>query len=339
MEQTLPVNTKVLTPEGFKSVKELKVGDTVLDQYEKEVHILNTCDVSEYCITLKSQGDNITKVAESTTFVMSKAGGGMRGAGVTSAKDLVQYYDKQPPKVRPRWPLIDLKPAPEPELDNNIEIIDPYTLGFLLGDGSFRTKGATTPYTTVDDFITDKLKNKGHTITRWKDQKGQITFNIKYIHKPITELGLKGTCSESKFIPKLPYNFKDRYELLQGMMDADGCVNTDSSIEITLKSEKMIDTIKDWVERLGGTATKKGKKGVCKAYNFEGHYWRLYIRHPDASVLFSLPRKVERTKIKPLRNRILDYELSEDKEDCKSLIVDGNSLVIENYLICKDTYE
>ena len=339
MEQTLPTGTKVLTPSGFKRVKDLKAGDKVLDQYENEILILDSHDTKDYCVTLKSQGDNFTKVAESTTFVMSKAGSGMKGAKVTTTKELAHYYDKQPTKLRPRWPLIDLKPAPLPEINNHVDIIDPYTLGFLLGDGSFRTKGATTPYTTVDNFITDKLKNKGHTITRWKDQKGQITFNIKYIHKPIIELGLKGTCSESKFIPDLPYNFKDRYDLLQGMMDADGCVNVDSSVEITLKSEKMIDTIKDWVERLGGTATKNGKKGVCKAYDFEGDYWRLYIRHPDASALFSLPRKVERTKIKPLRNRILDYNFSQEKEECKLLVIGGNSLVIENYLICKDIYE
>lgn len=339
MEQVLPISTKVLTPEGFVEVRYLKEGDTVLDQYENPVQVTSTKDVKDICVILKSQGDNLTKLAESSTFLMSKAGAGMRGAKIVVVKELLEYYDKQPCKLRPRWPLIDLKPAPDPEVFNKVSSIDPYTLGFLLGDGSFRTKGATTPYTTVDNFITDKLKDKGHTITRWKDQKGQITFNIKHIHKEIINLGLKGTCSESKFIPDLDYNFKDMYDLLQGVMDADGCVNIDSSIEITLKSEKMIDTIKDWVERLGGTATKKSKKGVCKAYNFEGYYWRLYIRHPDASCLFSLPRKVERTKIKPLRNRILGYEILPEQEECKHLSLSGNSLVIENYLICKDTYE
>ena len=330
----LPMNTRVLTTEGFIKVSEINTTHKLLDKFGNISSISKLQSTEQPLYNLTFQGDNEVQVFDTTKFFMSKAGAGMKGSSIISTEDMCNYHDKQPLKVRPRWVLIDLPVnykrfaiAESSELT-----IDPYTLGFLLGDGCFRTKGATTPYTTVDTFITEKLKDKGYTITDWNDSKGNITHNIKYIHKEIIQLGLKGTDSGTKFIPELDYTLSDKVNLIQGLMDADGCVNKDSSLELTLKSENMIDWVKGTVEYLGGTATKRVKIGKCKAYNFVGEYWRLYIRFPEASILFSLPRKVSRTKSKPLRNRLLSYNKDGVSKGVK-IFTTSDSIMLDNHIV------
>lgn len=340
MIQKLPDDTKVLTTDGFKLVRELNIEDFVLDKYERPFKILHLKDYNNTALKLKLQGDNEVMVFSDTTFFTSKAGDGMtRGrAKITDAELICNYFDLQLDKTRPRWPLIDLKPVPEYEDVSKIkDIIDPYTLGFLLGDGCFRG-GASATFCCGDKFIVDKIKSiHGDAVSDWKDGKGGITHNIKGLYRTINALGLQNTCSETKFIPELDYSLQDLVNLIQGMMDADGCVNKDTSIELTLKSEPMIDTIKSIIERLGGTATKKVKIGTCKEYDYEGLYLRLYIRHPDASILFSLPRKIERTKLKPLRNRVLDYSKHGTNVSGKVINTNACSLILDNYIICNNT--
>jgi hypothetical protein len=338
VEQKIPNSTKVLTSTGFKLMGDVNVSDIILDKYENEHIIISLEDYTGVVCELTFQGDNKCDVFGETTFMVSRAGAGMKGVKVYNTDWLCGYYDDQIGKKRPRWPLVDLKPTPIFNTNQSTinTVIDPYTLGFLLGDGCFRS-GSSTGFCTVDSFIVDKLTSvHGDNITRWKDNKGGITYNIKGLWKDIKRLGLMGTGSGDKFIPELDYSIADNVNLVQGLMDADGCVNKDSSIEITLKSESMIDTIKCLIERLGGTATKNLKIGKCKEYNFEGVYWRLYVRHPDASLLFSLPRKIDRTKIKPLRNRLLHYNKSDAMVDGKIIRTTASSMVLENYIICNN---
>lgn len=330
-------DTKVITVDGEKLVKDLTEKDTLFNGEGGEVSLngspVKGSDVTPYHLTF--QGNNTVTVSPTSIFHTSKAGSGLKGSKMFSTKELCEYHDKQFGKTRPRWGLVDLPNTYETlDMDTPSELdIDPYTLGFLLGDGCLRTKGGTTPFCTIDEHILTRLKDAGNTITKWKDNKGGITYNIKYIHKKLKVLGLKGTDSGTKFIPNLEYTLEDKVHLLQGLMDADGCVNKDSSIEVTLKSEEMIDWIKDTIEFLGGTATKNIKIGKCKDYNFEGEYWRLYVRHPEASILFSLPRKIERTKSKPLRNRLLSYEIGEVRSKEVHLSIDSDTILLNNSIV------
>lgn len=324
-------STKILTNNGFKKLTDITCEDLILDKDENNHTFIYESTVNTQTYNVTFQGDNNLNLSGNTLFYMSKAGSGLRGARTLRLEDILKYFDKQSEKQRPRWPLVDLKPIPCFDLNKETNLpLEPYTLGFLLGDGTFRAK-RSTPFCSTDTFIIEKIISKGFAVKSWKDSKGMITYNIPNIHGKIDSLGLKGTCSATKFFPELPYTIEDRIHLLQGMMDADGCVNTDSSIEITLKSESMINWVKDCIERLGGTATKKAKRGYCKAYNFEGDYWRLYVRHPEASILFSLPRKIERTKPKPLRNRIIAYS-NLGFDTCKIILSEAETIILDGYI-------
>lgn len=308
----LTENMNLLTEDGWVSVTDLVEGERV---YSKDYELLEVSSVVpsglQENFILGFQGGVSVDVCSESVWSVTRAGAGTGFEKTLTLEDLLSAYnyeDSKPKGTRRRWPLIPLCTNNKGRGLTELPIA-PYVLGFLLGDGCFRTR-SSTPFCTVDSEIIEKIESLGYKTNKWADQKGGITYNIKGLRSVVNSLGLDNTHSGNKFIPETYMNSstEDKLELLKGMMDADGCVNKDSSIEITLKSEVMIDQLKILMDSVGNTCTKKIKIGRCKAYNFEGTYYRLYVRSPNAAELFNLTRKVERTKIKKLRNRLLNHK-------------------------------
>ena len=112
--------------------------------------------------------------------------------------------------------------------------LDPYVLGSLLGDGGFTTDRIS--FATIDEKMVDNLNS------RLLDFNGAFIrndCNLQYLFKSndirenmlyrcIQSLGLQGTNSATKFIPKmyLTASVEDRKELVRGLVDTDGTVTS-----------------------------------------------------------------------------------------------------------------
>lgn len=153
-------------------------------------------------------------------------------------------------------------PAPLP--------IDPYALGLLLGDGSFR--GGTPRFTKPEPELHDALAHAlpGIRLAHLGDpSKGEVSLRSAGGPNPLTaalrDLELFGRASWEKHVPSLYLKAEpgDRLALLQGMADTDGWVQRNSigntACEIGTSSPQLARGLAEIAQSLGGTCTLRCK--------------------------------------------------------------------------------
>ncbi|HOA82233.1 MAG TPA: LAGLIDADG family homing endonuclease, partial [Defluviitaleaceae bacterium] len=184
---------------------------------------------------------------------------------------------------------------PEQELK-----IEPYTMGALLGDGSFRNNIFTNEDKDVLQWVNEGLLSIGASLKHIGRYDYQILTNHKHIFSDILkQYNLWQTNSETKFIPnEYKYNsINNRLLLLQGLIDTDGYCKG-SSYDLVLKSKQLILDCKEVCESLGLTATLSEKRAICnnsaEGKKDCGIVYRLHIK---TSKLFpKLHRSAKREK-------------------------------------------
>jgi hypothetical protein len=141
--------------------------------------------------------------------------------------------------------------------------LDPYLLGLLLGDGCI-TDSALASLTSEDEQIINYVKKSEYfsSVSNKENNKASAIL-FKTSLKPILkELGILGTYSNSKFIPK-EYLFaskEQRLELLRGLNDTDAY--SGNTIEYCTVSEQLAKDYQDLVRSLGMSCVcKKSKAG------------------------------------------------------------------------------
>lgn len=172
-------------------------------------------------------------------------------------------------------------------------LVDPYTLGFLLGDGylnpvttfSANVSLLDGPYYFSElEGLSSITKNKGiHT----------LYFNSE-IRDDIESLGLRGKLSGDKFVPDeyLLGSVEQRKALLAGLLDTDGTVEISKNKKVTKfssTSKALCQAVVELVQSLGGIASMsldtrdKYKSGFCGVVNIQTSF------NP-----FRLPRKKQK---------------------------------------------
>ncbi len=311
-----PVATPVLTPDGFRPIGSLTVGDLVIGsggkptpvigvypQGEKDIYRVTTQDGAS---TLAS-GDHLWAVA---TRDDRRRGKPLR---VLTTRDMIgnlraNHYHRY------ELPLHSAPVCfPHREMP-----MDPYALGLLLGDGCLT--GTTTPsFATGDPELAYELKrrlpgNEVRPVGGPNYHLSQLTSpwsTTALVENPLTgavrRLGLYGTRSTTKFVPELYlYNsLKVRLAVLQGLLDTDGNPVTQKDrtcrIQYTTVSSRLRDDVIFLVRSLGGIAYHRTRPAAGRTPGLaQGHpvYHRrdahiIDIRLPAGIEPFRLSRKRE----------------------------------------------
>ena len=196
--RSLRTDTPVLTPDGFRPIGSLIIGDLVIGsngeptavigvfpQGEKDIYRLTTQDGA---LTLCS-GDHLWAVA---TRDDRRRGKPLR---VLSAREMIGNLRAN------HYHRYELPLHSAPVCFPHQEVpMDPYVLGLLLGDGCLT--GSTTP---------SRVRSSGEVITIENPD-------------PARQLGLAGCRLETNFVPA-SYRFNSvdvRLGVLQGLLDSDG---------------------------------------------------------------------------------------------------------------------
>lgn len=141
--------------------------------------------------------------------------------------------------------------------------LDPYTLGILLGDGSFRdipTLTLSNPEIKDKLIFPDGLSMKVYDIRKGCIQYGISNDSKKYQINPLTtilkDLGLFNKLSVEKHIPQIYLNasINDRKNLLQGLIDTDGHQIGNQLIEYSTSSERLAKDVMYLLRSLGISA-------------------------------------------------------------------------------------
>jgi len=179
-------------------------------------------------------------------------------------------------------------------------MVNPWLLGFLIGDGCFR--GGYLTFTTADYEIVERVATclvapyrihheGGYTYSITKDLNGlNMPERGNYYVTMLTDLGLWGKKSEDKHLPSSILNADKltRLEVLRGLMDSDGYVAKDGQLVFAVSSKQLALDVQHLIWSLGGSA----KLRVKKTTHLDSY--KLYIRYQYPKELVSLSRKKER---------------------------------------------
>lgn len=137
-------------------------------------------------------------------------------------------------------------------------LVDPYTMGLLLGDGSIKKKASGIVLTgdrpDMDYYRTQIPYELGADYAD-KRRTNVITYAIKGINQQIRDY-LLDVHGNHKFIPAEYYfgSIEQRLSLLQGLLDTDGSVYGSGRITFVSASRQLTDDVAGLVRSLGGKA-------------------------------------------------------------------------------------
>lgn len=328
---------KVHTPNGWVNIEDCTVGMVISSpsgETQTVTGVYPQGEVDVYRVTF--QDGSFVDTCGEHLWLYHEA----RGRGVQKVNNTLHLKSRIEKGFRPIVPLT--KPVSFSGLSSELPI-KPYTLGVLLGDGSISTKSVS--FCSDDIEIVNKVESEGYSVLQWcKDQDRTPSYGIHGVQQELRNLGLLGTVSQTKFIPEVYKNASvhDKFQLVKGLMDTDGYVDKDGSTEFCTVSDKLALDLSDILRSLGFTVTVTEKKThfVYKGVKKEGlTAYVLYIRGNLQKELFSIKRKLDRTKEKSVGNRIVSIEhVGRDFATCISVSGKDRLFITSNYIVTHNTY-
>jgi superfamily II DNA or RNA helicase len=248
----------------------------------------------------------------------------------------VEDYLKLPYKYHGRaGPLLGYRVGitfPNKEID-----LEPYALGYWLGDGTSACAQITTEDPEVVEYFKDYADRLDMKITQGKDSvtsRHSLHYNISSKKRGknsniFLNLLRKYNLIENKHVPHIyKCNSRDiQLQVLAGIIDSDGYYHN-GTYDIIQKNEKLLDDIIYIARSLGFAAYKLKCEKSCiyKGERKTGTYYRTNIHGKG---LEEIPVKIPRKKALPrkqikdvLSTRIRLEELPED--DYYGFELDGN---------------
>lgn len=260
-----PIDEPILTPDGWRDIGELVVGDVVIGgdgspcvvtgvfpQGIKPVYRTTFSDMT----WTRCCGEHMWRIQ--TGLQRLKKNGDWQ---VFSTDQMLSAWGPEPkPHERPNIPVCNVW-MPSRDIP-----VDPYLLGVLLGDGSISCGIAS--FSTADEEIVDSVQKSipsGLLIHKVKNpKKASYDYRISSgnsggensLTASLRLLGLTGKRAWEKHIPN-SYIFNTshvRLEVLRGLMDTDGTVSR-SGASFSTTSPQLASGVADLVRSLGGRAS------------------------------------------------------------------------------------
>jgi phosphate starvation-inducible PhoH-like protein len=310
-----PVATPVLTPDGFRPIGSLAIGDLVIGSNGQPTPVLGVYPQGEKDIyRVTTQDGASTLCSGDHLWAVATRGDRRRGKPLRVLTTREMAGDLRANHYH-RYEL-PLHSAPVCFPHRQVPM-DPYALGLLLGDGCLT--GATTPsFATGGPELAWELQLRlpGTEVRPlggldYALNRGTSPGDVITIENPVTgvarRLGLHGTRSTTKFVPELYlYNSaKVRLAILQGLLDTDGGPVAQRGrtcrVQYTTTSPRLRDDVLFLVRSLGGVAYHRVRQAAGRAPGLVNgravqHQHDAYIidiRLPSSMEPFRLTRKLE----------------------------------------------
>lgn len=345
----LPLNSDIMTLTGYKKMKDIQFGDSLIDGLGKECKVIG----------IYPQGiQPVYKVTFSDrTSTLCSLDHIWRVGWYSNKQATVKWDDLTLKEIMKRglkkknntsgWKF--RIPIPKINCWNNSVPIDPYLLGVLLGDGDLGSS-SNIKVSLYEKDIFNKIKiilnNLGYDLHLCDNNKSEIkdysivcSTETKGFINYINNLDIKCRSIE-KHIPQeyLFTTFENRIKLLQGLFDTDGYIDSHNNFIFTTSSPKLSEDFAFLVRSLGGTDTIVEKPSGYKhnGYYIQCHnHFNHYIKFDNDFEFCTSIKHKKRIKNKqnaPLR-RIINIEYV-GEEECQCIAVDSlDSTYMTNDLI------
>jgi replicative DNA helicase len=168
--------------------------------------------------------------------------------------------------------------------------LDPYVLGYLLGDGDTRGSGRVACDPRDRSWLIEEFRAVGHDVRPYRTSEGH--FFVKEVRGIWTLLGL----TEAKRVPRsyLRGSFTQRLALAQGLVDSDGYVDSHGAYRFSNADRQLIDDFTELVVSLGCVPQVKSRRARLRAGRPCRESWEVIV--PTALPLARLPRKALRAR-------------------------------------------
>lgn len=288
-----PLHSLVATPNGFIKMGDLKVGDLVCTPHGGSAPILAIHKQGKKKIVkvIFSNGDFV-ECCEDHLWKVNALYDQWNGRILTTKE--IRKRIKCPNGAN----RFNVETPKHVDFIEKTMLIDPYFMGILLGDGSFRGNSVisvTISRNDIVEFCRKTINKKYHLIKRkgknyayeicgkQKIKKFQHIYNNE-----IKRLQLNGKFSYEKHIPHeyLINSYDNRLNLLRGLMDSDGYISSKGMLSYVTTSEQLQKDFVFLVNSLGGICrvTQKRKWFTHKGIKKQG---RLAY-----NIAFTMPEKV-----------------------------------------------
>lgn len=257
-----PLDSKVLTPEGFKNMGDIIVGDVICGTEGSNQVIQGVFPKGKKQVyKVKFNNGREMKCCKDHLWTVITAWGVKKIITTQQLIDNGLYYNKGEFKNYKYYVPLDFAEFYSKELP-----LDPYLVGILIGDGSLSMDDSTEISLGINkEHIIEKIiLPEGLSLSVNFDELKNY-FRVKIIGKTLTgktirdllkEIGLQGLKSDTKFIPKtyLYNDFQSRLSLLQGLSDTDGHINERGLLEYSTINKNLYLGILELLRGLGKDA-------------------------------------------------------------------------------------
>lgn len=249
--------TPVLAKEGWVNIEDIKVGDIIFDGNGEltEVEGVFPQGVRQlYRLTFDDKTE-IDADGEHLWEIIIREGKKKGEKRILTTNQMLEEKGNYPKGVN-RWRI---KASPVLKIDRQDVLIDPYTMGAILGDGHIYPIGYVS-ITNNDREIIDNLVCNRISVFN-KD--GSNCYGLCGLTEHIRNYNLQGCNSFTKFVPyQYKYNSEEiRLAVLQGLMDTDGtCDYRTGNCEYMTVSCRLAEDVEFLVRSLGGQVRTRRKK-------------------------------------------------------------------------------
>lgn len=248
--EALALDTEIATPEGFTTMKDIQVGDTVIGGNGKPCKVTKVYPILEnrpvYEMDISGQkvvaDENHKWLTEDATYRLALSKGSIKPRSnpevrtTGEIKNTLRKYNRTNHSIRNT--IVEGEPTQLP--------IDPYLLGYWLGDGD--SDGARISVHKDDEYnIWDAIIEAGYTPTRGKKKyKVNITNGFR-------SALVSNDLLRNKHIPEEYFrsSVEDRLQLIRGLLDSDGSIYPNGYAEFSNNNTILIDGIYELLSSVG----------------------------------------------------------------------------------------
>ena len=302
--RALAADTPVPTPDGWKRISDLAAGDKVYDELGRIRYVTGSATWEDRpCFEVVfSSGHSIVADANHLWEVSTHND---RTKGRRRTLSTEEMYEAS--QIARQCYSAGI--AATLDGTSGVLPVDPYLLGYWLGDGTRSNGSIACP---SEDFA--NLRRQAESAGHMAAHDGDIRASITGLRERLRTLEVIG----NKHVPRsyLRAAHDDRLSLLQGLMDSDGTVDRDGGLRFYNTDERIVGPVEELVRSLGGVprrsiACRPGHSGgIVNGRSVVATRTLYCVTFSLPYVAFRLPRKAER---QPLRtgNRTQGHNIRE----------------------------
>ncbi len=302
-------STPVLTPTGWTTHGQLKVGDEVYGLNGYPTKVVAVSEPSEASLLVKTTDGAEVRVHPLHEWqVFSRRGNAeqvletqrMRRQGVSRTERKGDTLKHRSVYLLPRRPIVQFSEKALP--------VHPYVFGAWLGDGS-ANKGCITHDPKETEVIARVVECGYPVVGVWTHKTtGVLTTNFG------PKLGADLRLTEAWKDKHIPHSYKfasatQRLELLAGLIDTDGSLDTNGRVRIVTVSDRLAADIVEVVRSLGMRAAITTAQPCLSTSGIQGTKPVHYVAfNPSLEIPTQLKRKATKRLVQPHREGLGSIE-------------------------------